>query len=213
MANYPYTRDLPVANNDPGVDQPLMTQNTNSTDSLINEDHYSFGQNNGGFHKQVRMPVLAAKPTGLIGSSGTNYVKQVNNGDGLQAQEFYTNGASGGEYQITRTDNTNFPTFGLMTAFQYNAAPVINGEAGWTFLPGGLRLQYGTITVTSNMAYIVSFPINYSSVFTVLAEYQNNVATFSSGQLKFYNNSGFTFEVYATNGASIKQINWWAIGL
>lgn len=48
-----YTRSIPDAPNDPSVDQPSMKINTNSTDDILNVDHYSFNQNEGGNHKQV----------------------------------------------------------------------------------------------------------------------------------------------------------------
>jgi hypothetical protein len=207
MTNYPYTRDLPVANNDPSVDQPLMTQNTNSIDSLIDEDHYSFGENNGGFHRQVRIPNLAAIPGGLIGMSSTLYAKQAN----TQSQVFYTNGASGNEYQLTRADNTNYSTFGLFPAIVYTPNSE-NGSAGWTFLPGGIRLQYGTITVTTTKAYTIDFPIAFSQLFIVIPIYQNSTGASISGQLKTSSDSSFTFEVYGSSGV-VKQINWMAIGL
>jgi hypothetical protein len=50
MPNFVYNRDIPDAPNNPSDDQPDMKDNTNSTDDLIDEDHYSFNDNNGGLH-------------------------------------------------------------------------------------------------------------------------------------------------------------------
>ncbi len=203
MANYPYTRDVPDGNNNPSVDRPDLTQNTNSIDSLIAEDHYGFGVDNGGFHKQVRMPALGSIPSGLIGSSGTNYVKIVNSGvGGNQAQLLYTNGTSGNEYQLTRADNTNFPTFGLFT-----------GNTGWTFLPGAIRLQYG-LTSESGSTTSVSFPINYTTVFcvyTVRIQAPTTLATVVSWGVQAITNSGFEFT--RTSGAGNSSFYWMAMGI
>jgi hypothetical protein len=184
-----------------------MTQNTNSIDSLIAEDHYSFGVENGGFHKQVRLPSLDSIPLNLIAASGTLYVKQINNGvGGIQAQEFYTNGASGNEYQITRTDNTNFPTFGLFT-----------GNSGWTFLPGGIRLQYGLKTETNvgTGTTTVVFPIAYTTIYTVTAT-RVQVAGASqilstSWGVNNVTNTGFQFT--RTQGIANSSFYWTAIGI
>jgi len=192
MATYTYNRDIPDAPNNPSVDQPDMKTNTNSIDSLINEDHYSFGVNNGGFHKQVRMPVLGAIPAGLIGGSGTIYTKTINNGAGNQAQEFYTNGASGNEYQLTRADNTNFPTFAA-------------AQNGWTFLPGGLILQYGN-AVTTGLNTDVVFPYEMTIAYSLTTTLAFNVPTsFSS-----LSGAGFTFSANPT--ANGRRFNWMVIG-
>ena len=203
MTNWQYSRDVPLGADNPSTDRPLMTQNTNSIDSLIAEDHYSFGVENGGFHKQVRMPKLDLKPTGLIGASGTIYVKQINNGDGIQAQEFYTPGATGGEYQLTRADNTNFSTFGLFTA-----------NTGWSFLPGGLRIQYGLTTEATATTSVV-FPIAYTTIYTVTATRVqvagSSPLTGTSWGVDNVTNTGFQFT--RTSGAGNASFYWTAIGI
>jgi len=66
-----YTRDIPDAPSDPSVDQPIMKINTNSTDDIINVDHYSFNQNEGGDHKQVtfankNVPAAQTDPVSVL---------------------------------------------------------------------------------------------------------------------------------------------------
>lgn len=51
--NLPYNINIPDAPNNPSNDQPLMKDNTNSTNTLIGVDHYSFNDDLGGNHKQV----------------------------------------------------------------------------------------------------------------------------------------------------------------
>src|SRR5689334_19525328 len=108
MTLWPYTRDTPFQDDNPSDSQPDMLENTNSTDSLIAEDHYSFNVNNGGFHKQVRMPLLGAVPAGTITNSGTVYTKA-----GVSAtQMFYTPDNGGVEFQLTRAIPASSATFG-----------------------------------------------------------------------------------------------------
>jgi hypothetical protein len=48
-----YTRDIPDAPNNPSVDQGPMKTNTNSIDTIIAVDHYTFADVPSGTHKQV----------------------------------------------------------------------------------------------------------------------------------------------------------------
>lgn len=160
MTNFDYNRDIPDGPNNPSEDQPDLKVNTNSIDDLINEDHYSFGVNNGGFHKQVRMPNSAAIPGGLIANSGTLYTKSANG----FAQLFYTNATSGNEYQLTRANNTNFSTFSTDGA--YGTPPATFTQiGGWTFLPGGMLMQYGFFgkTGAAGTSGTIQFPIAFTT--------------------------------------------------
>lgn len=58
MTTFNYNRDIPNAPNAPSRDQPKMQVNTNSTDEIINVDHYSFESSGSrdGWHKQVTIP-------------------------------------------------------------------------------------------------------------------------------------------------------------
>jgi len=62
MPNYTFTRNLPATGNDPSVDQPVMTVNTNSTDSILDEDLFGFNDNNGGYHQKSTYVVQGSDP-------------------------------------------------------------------------------------------------------------------------------------------------------
>lgn len=206
MPLFIYNRDIPDAPNNPSADQPDMKINTNSTDSLISVDHYSFNQNLGGLHKQVQMPNLAAIPIGLIANEGTVYVKSAN----TTSQLFYTNENSTNEYQLTRTSNADFSTFG-------NNGGVV--DSGWTFLPGrssagGMLLQYGlTGVLTGTGNTVITFPkaftaAPFSVVVTMIRDsndvdnaYVRSVATVTNTQ----------FEIHNTSSAN--RAYWMAIGV
>lgn len=58
MTTFNFDRDIPFEDNNPSDDQPLMKQNNNSIDDIIDVDHYSFEtQNLDGWHRQVTMPL------------------------------------------------------------------------------------------------------------------------------------------------------------
>jgi hypothetical protein len=206
MVLYNYIREIPDAPNNPSDDQPKMKINTNSIDSLINEDHFSFEQNNGGFHRHARFAFTppGAIPAGLITDSGTVYVKSAASVTINQNQLFYTNGTSGNEYQLTRVDNAEFAEFG-----QLNPDPLnILTAFGWTFLPGGLFLQYGT-TATLVINGTVNFPFTFPSA---LFSLQATVVSAITGKrivVTSQNTSGFSFHTVVTGAATI---HWQAIG-
>jgi len=160
MPLFPYNRDIPDAPNDPSADQPLMKANTNNIDNIIDEDHFSFDENNGGLHRQVRLPLRGGSPgtipPGLVAGEGTLYTKTVTSTGVLtETGLFYTPDNSTDQYQLTRTITADIAEFGTNT----NYSGTLNG--GWTFLPGGLVLQYGLAVSsgTSNPNTIVTLPI------------------------------------------------------
>ncbi len=65
-----YNNNIPDAPNDPSADQPKMQTNTNSIDTIIAIDHYTFADNPAGFHKQVHFPIknVAVAPVGTDAS-------------------------------------------------------------------------------------------------------------------------------------------------
>lgn len=203
--NYGYTDNIPAGGNNPSQDRPLMTENFNSIDGLIGEDHVSFNLANGGFHNQIRMPTMSnmPSPANRISSSITEYAKVSG-----QSQLFITNGQSTNEYQLTLMDNTNAPTFGQFTGVTYSPSG-FTGSAGWTFLPGGLRYQYGTFDPGSSSFGTINFPIAYTEVFIVTINYVSS--SLRLWQLLSYDDSGFNF--IRDSNSSARSFTWSAIGI
>lgn len=185
-----YNPNIPDAPNDPSDDQPLMKTNTNSINSWVAIDHYGFSNNSGGLHKQVRMPKLNSIPT--IGSAtGCVYVKTV----GSTSQLFYSQDGSGNEYQITLVDTPNWATF--------SAVP-----SGWTFLPGGLVLQYGNALSTGSATPVV-FPKAFTTQVCSLTatRRQSSSTAYGVGDITTV---GFNFN--ATSSDAGVRFYWIAIG-
>ena len=114
-------------------------------------NHFPFTDNspNLGKHTYVDM-VNQAKPT-TAANEGAIYTKQATSvGASMESNIFYTPDASGLEYQLTRTITANIATFGAST--------------GWTFLPGGILMQWGLVPGPSSANTIaVAFPVTYTS--------------------------------------------------
>jgi len=221
MTKYNYTDNIPFSTNNPSNDQPKLQENTNSIDNLINEDHYSFNQNNGGFHKQSRYPNLLAIPGATISSSTTLYAKSAEGTSNL----FSTNGVSGNEYQLTfqTTSSTQFALFG-------NDNAITTGIGGWTFMPGNggnqslmvplaatgaIIYQYGSAPTTLNSRTTnIVFPIPFTTVYSVVANLANLIPAPNPAVgwvITDVNTTSFNFRTgVAVNGASFY---WMAIGV
>ena len=103
----------------------------------VNHTPFSVTPNNGK-HKFVEMPISTVIPPGLAASEGTLYTKTAS----TVSELFYTPDTSTNEYQLTRTISASFSKFA--TNLAYGTPPAgFTQTGGWTFLPGGLLLQYG----------------------------------------------------------------------
>lgn len=159
MTNFNYTRNIPNPPNNPSQDVPNMQINTNSVDDLINVDHFSFLQSNGGSHRHVQLSEVAgaAPPAGLIGLGFETLYSQVVSGSG---ELFFTRGASGVGIQLTSsaiTPATIIPTF---------TAAVTSSATFLTFLPGNAVLISGFI-IGANATQQVTFGFNIPAIFSV----------------------------------------------
>ncbi len=227
MTNFDYTRDIPASNNDPSQDQPDMLVNTNSTDSLIAEDHFSFGVPNGGRHEQCtignrfRIPISPAIPDG-VNQFGTLYCDDTisSGSDPLENGLWYMQQKDKDSlYQLTRTVASKNTLFGKLTQDFLNPSTGIGVgnafSAGWTFLPGGLLMQYGVATVTSSTPII--FPVLFTDIpfsIQVTGAY-SNLATGRFLYVSSQSNSAFAIQTLKANetGSSATRITWIAIGL
>lgn len=222
MSNFPYYRNIPAGPNNPSFDRPKMTVNTNSTDDLLNIDHFSFGVNLGGDHKQVTLPLsnggTGSIPAGRIPNTGTLYTKTATSTGVLtESNLFYTPDASTNEYQLTKTITASYPLFGTKTVYQTTA--IFNADGGWTFLPGGILLQYGSVVITAvqlTPAIVINFPVQFAAgtvpIFT-LAERGRIPST--SIRYEYVENSvtNLSFSLqYAQGGSGTNIVNWTAIG-
>jgi len=209
MTNFLYNTGIPAANNNPSTDQPDMQTNTDSTNAILNVDHFTFNNNNGGMHQQVQIvsqntipSAVNNTPVGLKNGAGTIYTKPL----GGPSDLFFTPDQSGDEYKLTNIDAVNFATFGTFTNY---LAPA-DQKGGWTFLPGGLIMQYGTRTfLATGNTIAVTFPKSFTNIFNIQTTiFQNAGVTFIQG-IKTQSLSGFNFTVNTTGTVSFY---WIAIG-
>lgn len=159
MPDFPYALNTPDGPNNPSDDQPNMKINTNSSAAIWDIDHYGFGVDFGGLHQIVSLTHDGASgiPSSRLTNQGTIYPKFDSTTGETQA--FYTPDQTANEYQMTRTQNANFATFSTNTAYSMSD---VNLNGGWTFLPGGMLLQYGLKASPTNSGTII-FPVPFTT--------------------------------------------------
>jgi len=208
MPNLTYTENLPNPPNLPSQDVNAMNQNTNSVNRIFVSatnptlDNIGFNNGDGGFHRQVSMKNQVAP--GLQAQDGVLFANQ----NVANSWPFWQNGL--GVFQLAGSASSN------------NPSAAING---WSFLPGGLIMQWGIIDGASTPAYTlnaftpvlfatanINFPANCFNVqvtpipfvFGTLGPTTVSVGAFSTTSFSFYATN-------ATSGAYI-GFYWTAIG-
>lgn len=213
MPLYIYTDGIPNVNNDPSDDQPDMQVNTNSIDGIIGEDHFSFNNINGGLHQKCRLVDQSGIPSGVAGGMGTIYSKlEATSASTKESNLFLTPDATGNQYQLSRTISTAFTNFGTYLA--YGTPPGGKTQkGGWTFLPGGLLLQYGIYGVLTATTETIEYPVLFSTaVFVVQCTVSgtlSRVVNVIPSSVSALNN----FQVSINNTSGGNNIFWTAIGV
>lgn len=204
----PFVPNIPFGPNNPSQDQPNMQANTNSDIDIWEVDHIGFNVNNSGIHAQVTMPVQSGIPTTAQAGATVTYTKTSG-----QSQEFMTSDTGAKEYQITRFIDADFSTFGANASLAPNP-----GTGGWTFLPGGIIMQYGTFPAFSTGSVDIVFPITYTTLYNIQVSFVTPGTSPRAGIL-YQNpgppispsNSGFT--AFLLPSSALNTLYWMALGV
>lgn len=133
--------------------KPQIRNNFNLTYDTINENHYPPSDPLQGKHKFVLMPATTVPAT--LANEFAVYPKTV---AGV-TQLFYTSDASTNEVQISAGNTTNATQFARLGTYTNYTA---HHAGGWTYLPGGLIMQYGNKTTPGNSG-VITYPIPFPS--------------------------------------------------
>ena len=187
--SFTYNLNIPAANNNPSADQPNMKTNTNSINSIMNVDHFTFSAGNAGRHKQVTLTNESAP--GLTGGNGV----------------LFANLANGNSFPFWQNSAGTFPLFGQNSV----------SSSGYTTLPGGVILQWGTNSINSSGSSTpVSFPLAFpNAAFSVTFAAVNNQGNSPSANNIYVKSgtlapTGFTAS-NSSSGGTI-AIFWMAVG-
>jgi hypothetical protein len=137
MPNYTYNQDIPDGPNNPSTDQPNMKTNTNSIYDLLGGDStvdmIGFGDSNGGWHRKI------------------TYVNQGSNPGSSAGQYVVYSKQSGGESELfAQKDATSTP-------IQLTKKVPLASTSGYSYLPGGILIQWVQRTSTGAFSWPVAF--------------------------------------------------------
>jgi len=150
MPSYSYNTNIPAAANLLSDDQPDMQTNTNSINSLLGGDAtvdmIGFGNANGGWHRQLTYVVQGSAPGSSSGQART-----------------YSKTSSGSSEIFLQRDN-------VATEIQLTRGTPSAATSGYTFLPGGILLQWVQRTATGAFNWPIAFT---TSVYGATLGYNN----------------------------------------
>lgn len=197
-----YNASVPQPTDNLSDSQNDILNNFSSANTSFGINHFAFDNAtaNNGKHNFVEMPVRGTAPVGLAANEGTLYTKTT----GSTSNLFYTPDAGGVEYQMTTVGDAQIATFGA-------------AGTGWTFLPGGLIMNYG-LAVSSGAAgpnASASFSKPYTNAASVRVQILpvNNSSSERTTYLESVSTTSFT--AWVTNGSGSTragQFHWYAIG-
>lgn len=207
MPLFAYNRDIPDGPNNPSQDQPLMKTNTNSIDDLIDTDHFSFDEANGGYHRSIHQP--QGSDPAAVATVNQVYSKS------------YTPDTTGGTADTQLFTRTGGGTISQLTGFN-----TTDSDNGYQWI-GGVLIQWGridettssgttvgTVTFKDRTAGMIPFP---NDCFTVITCPVSSSSSDPSSQMSIaikrttLTKLGFTY-VEVTNSSAYRGFRWVAIG-
>jgi len=205
-----FTPDLPISGDTLGSTRDRIRGNFQETSAVFAINHVGFNNLGKGKHIYLQMPEVTASGAGVpvtLANEAGFYSK--NGANPIEPNLWFRGQTNGYEYQLTNANQANNATFGTNTNYP---APVVNQNGGWTFLPGGLLLQYGNMTETAhdtNVGTPVFFPIAFTSFVSsiTVTRRSNNSGTSYSVSNQLLNKFNFV-----SNGNSDQTFFWMAIG-
>lgn len=189
-----YTNTVPNPPNLPSTDVNAMQTNTATIDSWVQRDHFGFNTDNGGLHNKVSLPNQGAPaiPTNM---NAVFFAKAV----GGNSWPHWVNGIGVAGFQITGSAAAVYPS------------AVANG---YSFLPGGLIIQWGKFliptTVAVNVPMNINFPTNMLWGNGILDATGNPGASVRVSSLA---TNQLTFALVNFGTINVTSVYWMAIGI
>lgn len=136
-----YNPNIPQPTDTGATMQPAVLLNFGAIKTLIDVDHVDFAAAGAGKHKKVTFPSQPAIPAFDAGDVGL----------------FSTESATTGINELYLYNQAGEAT--PMSASILSTDPTPNNDTpGWAYLPSGILLKWGQLTVTGNQT--VDFPVN-----------------------------------------------------
>ena len=204
----PYDTGFPVSNDSLGSTRDKFFNNIASIKTFVDVNHYDFNDALYGNHKWTTYGRLTSTFPDLTGTLATA-IAAYGASDGTRTQLWIqpSGDATGTQaIQLSAGDVTN-------ARFSTNTTYEANHAGGWTFLPGKLYLQYGTINnATIPATGTVNFPVAFSAAPYSLTFGISRVSGSASSQNIYYDTLTATSFGFSNTSSSNGPISWIAIG-
>lgn len=189
-----YTPGYPPDGSSLGQTKAVIRNNLDGTFQTLGVDHVNNngqpGSNPAGYHTVAHMVPQATDPAAITGF-GQLYSKTLTFNSTNDQALFWETGQ------------------GLIQQLTTNITPLA-AQTGYTFLPGGIILQWGVTTSTGSSTPVL-FPFTFpAAAFSAVATRHQNSSSDTSYGITSLVTTGFTFT--ANSSASGIIIFWFAIG-
>lgn len=188
--SFNYTANIPISGQSLNVTKNPINSNFQAINQLIAVNHVGFNLTGLGKHNMCELVAQASTPTTLSGEN-TLFSQTVG-----ATELFYTPDAGGNAYQLTTSDDTLIASFG-------------DSPNGWTFLPGGLIMNYGQGSI-KNTAVPITFSKPYTTALLAISAIRHQTTDTVLG-VTAEGLSGFTMNTDG-NANSSQTFYWISIG-
>lgn len=209
-----YQANIPQPNDFLDESQSDLLNNFTVLDSSFAKNHYTFSDltTNAGKHKFVEL-VKQALPATAVGSGSLYTFSPL--GASNETNLAYTPDNGGIGYVLTRviaassgvfSNNTNYP----------QVPPIANQFGGWTFLAGGMLLQYGTADLAANpTATTIKYPVAFTNgVYSITVSKISSDVSQTGQEVRVVPTPNLTqFQIIQSSSSNNNKIYWMAIGV
>lgn len=188
-----FTANIPTVNQSLGTSRVDIVNNFSNLFNTAAVNHYDGNATGAGKHKFVQMPAIPNIGQPTIPASGGDEISLYSKSISSRSTLFYTRDSSLTEIQLTGVNPSA-------------------ANPGYTYLPGGLLIQFGAVTLTVTNPDIVTLPTSFTDVASFYGvsvtcrDISVNSIMFSAAPL-----SSSSFRIFRNN-ALVKEFFYIAIG-
>lgn len=187
--------DVPLAGQSLGATRDSIRQNFQTINTGFAIDHVEYGSGTQGYHNKLTLPVQASAPAFPGATAGIYSLLYAPTG----LNEIFINKSNAGT-QIPMT------------------ASFANASSGWTWLPSGIKMVWGSNTIvasgtlTVNYSSVTGFPGFGTGATPMLTRFRSVAPPADAFvYIRSYNTTGFVAS--SSTGLNNVAFTWMAIGL
>ena len=186
-----YQPNIPASTDLLSDSQSDIQGNFQAIQTLIDVNHYDFASSNQGKHFAISMPAQASSPAIAFAAGEVGLYSYVN--ATTSQNELYIN-------KTNQATVTQIPA--TASSLSITSAPV-QGTAGWSYLPSGIYITWGSTTVNGNTLVTLPTPPPNQILSVQLTPASGSAAFVDAQVVLNVINSNSTFHVVGTiNGAA-----------